>query len=339
MLQLKISAGLAALAATAVCVSAAGAQPAPAAPTAVTGSATPLTTKMATVGGTLSSNGAPTTYSFEYGPTTSYGAQTRTRNAGPHASNISFTFNLSGLTPGTLYHYALVATNSAGTTTGSDETFTTLAPPPPVVSTGASSNVTVKTAVLSGTVNAGGAPTTFFFQYGATSSYGAQSRTKNAGAGTSDRAVSVSLSGLTSGTVYHYRIVASNSAGTTNGDDETFTTTAAPPPAAVTGGPAAIAPKTARVTGTVTPNGAATTYDFEYGATTSYGAQTPSHYAGAGLKGIPVTAVLSGLTPGQTYHFRLVATSSSGTTDGSDQTVTATAAPAPRAAHTNRSRG
>jgi phosphodiesterase/alkaline phosphatase D-like protein len=250
------------------------------------------------------------------------------RNAGAHATNISFTFNLSGLTPGTLYHYTLVATNSAGATTGRDQTFTTLSPLPPVVSTGGTSGVTVKTAVIGGTVNAGGAPTTFSFQYGATSSYGAQTRTKNAGAANSDKPVSVSVSGLTSGTIYHYRIVASNSSGTTSGDDETFATTAAPAPTAVTGATAAVAPRTAKVAGTVTPNGAETTYDFEYGATTSYGSQTAKHYAGAGLKGVPVSAAISRLTPGQSYHFRLVATSSSGTTDGSDQTFTTKAAPA-----------
>lgn len=330
MLYRKTWAGFVALTAT-VCLTTTGAQAAapPTAPTITTGAATPLTQKTATISGTLSSNGAATTYSFEYGTTTSYGAGTPTRNAGAKAAGITVSASLFGLMAGTLYHYALVATNSAGTTTGSDEPFTTLSPPAPVISTGGATNITVRTATLGGTVNPGGAPTTFYFQYGATSSYGAQTSTRNAGEGISDNSVSTSLSGLSAGTIYHYRIVATNSTGTTDGNDQTFMTTAPPPPTVVTGSGTGLTPKAALLAGTVTPNGAATTYDFEYGTTSSYGSQTATRYAGAGGNGVSVTAKISGLTPGETYHFRLVATNSSGTTDGADQTVSALAPPAP----------
>lgn len=332
MFQRKVWPCLAALA-VAVCVTAAGAQaaPTPSAPSVSTGSATPLTAKSATVTGTLSSNGAPTTYSFEYGTSTSYGSQTGTRNAGRAAANVAVSANLYRLTPGTLYHYALVATNSAGTTTGSDQTFTTATPPAPTASTGSATAVTGKMAILGGTVNPGSAPTTFFFQYGATSNYGAQTPTRNAGAGGADVSVFAKLFGLSAGTIYHFRIVATNSSGTVDGNDQTFTTTAAPAPVVVTGSATSVTARAARLTGTVTPSGAATTYEFEYGTTTSYGAQTPSRYAGAGLNGVSAGARISGLTAGQTYHFRLVATSSSGTTDGGDQTFT-TLAPKTHAA-------
>lgn len=330
MLQTRIWPGLVALAA-AICITAASAQaaPTPTAPSVSTGSATPLTPKSATITGTVTSDGAPTTYSFEYGTTTSYGSQTGTRNAGAGATNISISVNLSGLSPGTLYHYALVATNSVGTTTGSDQTFTTLSPPAPTVSTGAATSVTGETATLGGTVDPNGGPTAFYFQYGATSSYGAQTSTRNAGGGSADVSVSAQLFGLSAGTIYHYRVVATNSTGTTDGSDQTFTTTAAPPPVVVTGSATGATEKTATLAGMVTPGGAATTWDFEYGTTTSYGSQTASRYAGAGLAAVPVSAHISGLTAGQTYHFRLVATSSSGTTNGDDQTFAAAAAPAP----------
>ncbi len=317
--------------AVALCVTAPVVQaaPTPSAPSVSTGSATPLTPRTATITGTVSSNGAATTYSFEYGTSTSYGSQTRARNAGPAAANVTVTVNLSGLASGTLYHYALVATNSVGTTTGSDQTFTTAALPAPTVSTGAATAISGRSALLGGTVNPGGGPTTFFFQYGATSSYGAQTPTRNAGSGSADVSVSASLWGLSSGTIYHYRVVATNSSGTTDGGDQTFTTTAAPAPTVVTGSAASATPRTATLSGTVTPNGAATTYDFEYGTTTGYGSQTPSRYAGAGSTAVSVTARLFGLSSGQTYHFRLVATSSSGTTDGADQTFVTASAPAP----------
>jgi len=331
MLQQRIWPGLVALVAVA-CVTAAGAQAASTAPTAVTGPATPLTTRMATITGTVTSNGAPTAYSFQYGTTTSYGSQTGTRNAGAAASSIAISVNLSGLTPGTLYHYALVATNSAGTSNGGDQTFTTLTPPAPTVDTGAATAVTGKTAILGGTVNPNGGPTAFYFQYGATSNYGAQTPTRNAGSGGADISVSAPLFGLSSGTIYHFRVVATSSSGQVDGNDQTFTTTAAPAPTVVTGSAASVTTKTAALAGMVTPNGAATTYEFQYGATTSYGSQTPSRYAGAGSTGVSVAARISGLTSGQAYHFRLVATSSSGTTEGSDQTFTAASAPAPAVA-------
>jgi trimeric autotransporter adhesin len=327
VLQRKVWPCLAALA-VAVCVTAAGVQaaPTPSAPNVSTGSATPLTAKSATITGTLSSNGARTTYSFEYGTSTSYGSQTGTRNASRAAANLAVSANLYRLAPGTVYHYALVATNSAGTTTGSDQTFATVAPPAPTTSTGSATAVTGKMAVLGGTVNPGGGPTTFFFQYGATSNYGAQTPTRNAGSGAADVSVFAKLFGLSAGTIYHFRIVATNSSGTVDGNDQTFTTTAAPAPTVVTGSATSVTRKAATLTGMVTPGGAATTYEFEYGTTTSYGSQTRSRYVGAGSNGVSAGARISGLTPGLTYHFRLVATSSSGTTDGSDQTLTTLAA-------------
>jgi hypothetical protein len=323
--------------AVAVCVTAAGGQaaPSPNAPSVTTGSATPLTAKSAAVTGTLSSNGARTTYAFEYGTSTSYGSQTGTRNAGRAAADVAVSARLSRLTPGTLYHYALVATNSAGTTTGSDQTFTTVTPPAPTAATGSATAVTAKRAVLGGTVNPNGGPAAFFFQYGATSNYGAQTPPRNAGSGGADVSVSAQLFGLSSGTIYHFRIVATNSSGTVDGNDQTFTTTSAPPPIVVTGSADPVTTKAARLTGLVTPGGAATMYEFEYGTTTSYGSQTPSRYVGAGSNGVSASARISGLTSGQTYHFRLVATSSSGTTDGSDQTFTTLAPHTPRSGATD----
>ncbi len=88
---------------------------------------------------------------------------------------------------------------------------------PPVVSAAkatasneAATSVTGRTAILTGTVDPVGVDTTYSFQYGATSSYGAQTPTRNASAGT----VSAVLYGLTPGTVYHYRLVVTNLAGT-----------------------------------------------------------------------------------------------------------------------------
>jgi hypothetical protein len=78
----------------------------------------------------------------------------------------------------------------------------------------------------------------------------------------------------------------------------------------------------------VDPNGGATSYWFEYGTSLSYGQQTPSASAGSGLVAIFVQAELTGLTPAVTYHFRLVASNSAGTSFGSDRQFTTTSIPA-----------
>ena len=78
-------------------------------------------------------------------------------------------------------------------------------------------------------------------------------------------------------------------------------------PAVTTGDASSIGQTTATIAGTVDPNGAATTYHFEYGTTTSYGLTTADTAAGDGTPSVDVKATLSGLTSDTTYHYRLVA--------------------------------
>ena len=85
-----------------------------------------------------------------------------------------------------------------------------------------------------------------------------------------------------------------------------------------TGPVTAVGPTTATVSGAVNPNGTATTWYVEYGTSTSYGSKTSSTSAGAGTTSAGVTANLGGLTAGTTYHYRLVAQSTAGTSRGSD---------------------
>jgi hypothetical protein len=77
---------------------------------------------------------------------------------------------------------------------------------------------------------------------------------------------------------------------------------------------------TATLNGTVNPNGLATTYYFEWGTTVSYGNTTTTASAGSGSSSIAVSAGLTSLTSGVTYHFRIVATNADGTSTGSDLT-------------------
>lgn len=107
----------------------------------------------------------------------------------------------------------------------------------PSASTGGVSNVNYSSATLDASVNPQGQETNYVFQYGPTHSYGAQTPLSPAGNGTKTIKVSQSVSGLQPLTTYHYRIVASSSAGTTKGSDRTFTTPEIPLSVAITGVP------------------------------------------------------------------------------------------------------
>ena len=92
------------------------------------------------------------------------------------------------------------------------------------------------------------------------------------------------------------------------------------PPHAATERAAHAGETTVELDGTVNPHGMETTCYFQYGTTTAYGAQTPTAVAGSGTTGVKVSQAISGLQGGTTYHYRIVATSSAGTSDGVDRT-------------------
>ena len=95
----------------------------------------------------------------------------------------------------------------------------------PRVSANGVTSVMQSAATVSGTVNPNGWLTSYYVQYGTTTSYGGATTSQVAGSGTTRVNVSASLGGLTAGTTYHYRISASNAAGTAYSSDGTFTTT------------------------------------------------------------------------------------------------------------------
>jgi len=102
----------------------------------------------------------------------------------------------------------------------------------------------------------------------------------------------------------------------------TWSVTDAPvAPTAVTGEATHITRHSARLNGTVNPNGAATTYYFEWGLTAAYGNTTAVQSISSGNSYVAVTASLTGLASESTYHYRLVSTNSFGTRFGADMTL------------------
>ena len=287
-----------------------------AAPTAITGPVSAVGTTSATATGTVNPSGQATSWYFEFGTSTSYGRRTPSRGAGSGTSNVQVTGPLSGLTPGTTYHYRLVATNGAGTARGADGVFTTAAAPAAV--TGPATSITPTSATLTGTVDPNGRATNWYFEYGTSTGYGSRTTARSAGSGTSAMGVAAPVSGLTPGRLYHYRLFATSDAGTSRGADRTFR--AAGPPAAVTGSVTAVTTTSARLRGAVTANGQATSWYFEYGTTTRYGARTAARSAGSGARPVNVSSSPTGLRRSTTYHYRLVAVNASGTSLGGDRT-------------------
>ena len=290
------------------------------APSATTGAAQQVTFASATVTGTINPNGSATSYHFEYGTTTAYGMETSATAAGAGTADVGVQQQLSGLSASTTYHYRLVATGTGSPVDGHDESFTTAATPSPTVATAAATAVGFASATLNGSVNAQGVATTYYFEYGTTLAYGTKTSVQSAGSGAAASAVSAAITGLRVSTTYHYRLVATSAGGTVVGDDEAFTTTKTPAPAVVTSAASAVTSTTATVNGTVNPGGVGTNYYFQYGTTSGYGHTSATHSAGSGTAAGAVSAALSGLAAGTTYHYRLVATSAGGTVDGRDVT-------------------
>jgi len=144
--------------------------------------------------------------------------------AGGHSPKTVERVALTGLVPGTLYHYRLVVRDAAGTTYGPDETFTTAPALPPEVTTGAASEVTATSATLAGVVGARGLPTSYVFEVGTDTGYEGARLFGNAGSSAGVLPVTVALRYLVPGTTYHYRLAATSFDGTSYGLDGTFRT-------------------------------------------------------------------------------------------------------------------
>lgn len=200
----------------------------PSAPTATTGTASSIGTIGATLNGMVNPNGADTLVTFEYGLTTSYTGTTTAQDIGSGTTAQAVNAPVTGLAPGTLYHFQVTGSNSQGVTSGADQTFTTATSgggaTAPTVTTSTASTVTASTATLTGSANPNGADTTVFFNYGQTTAYGSTTAPVDAGSGTVTVPVEAGITGLAPGTTYHFQLTGSNSQGTTLGGDQTFTT-------------------------------------------------------------------------------------------------------------------
>lgn len=190
----------------------------------------------------------------------------------------------------------------------------------PAATSGATKDVAVTAGTLTGSVDPQGEATSYHFEYGTSTAYGLSTAAGDAGSGSAAVAVEAALANLTTNTTYHYRLVASNASGTDRGADRTFTTRGAP--AASTSAAQGVSTTGARLRASVDANGFATTYHFEYGTTTGYGASTPERAAGSSTSARTVSETVSRLRAFTVYHYRVVATSPAGVARGADRVFT-----------------
>jgi hypothetical protein len=289
------------------------------------------------VSGTVNPNGGPsaTAWAFEYSKNpeaegwTPAGGGEFTGIEATETTPIAVQTTLEGLQPNTAYQVRLVATNAGGETISAEPnpSFTTKEVAKPTVTPITVSAVTASTAHFSATVNPnapGPAPgqdpafnTAWHFR--CTPACPAAEGAGEVPATNAPQEVGVTATGLVPTTMYLVELLASNLGGEAITPVETFTTPAAAP--VISGesfseaGSASV-----RLSGKVNPGGSATSYQFEYGASTGYGSTTTTADAGPGVKNVGVTGQLSELKPETLYHFRLTASNEKGETHGTDET-------------------
>jgi hypothetical protein len=134
-----------------------------------------------------------------------------------------------GLTPGTDYRFRLAATSSYGTAYGAVHVFHTMRSAPLIESASVEA-VGPDNADLSAAIDPEGGRATYRVEFGASEAYGQSSESATIGfeGDESPHTVSVHVAGLTPGTAYHFRFVATNGAGTTDGEDTSFATYSPP---------------------------------------------------------------------------------------------------------------
>jgi sugar lactone lactonase YvrE len=202
-------------------------------------------------------------------------------------------------------------------------------PTPPPPNTDPVSAVTPTSATLNGDLNPEGVTggVGFYFSYNVGSScFGPGSHTTPSGnaAGASDVPESVSVTGLQPNAPYAYCFFATNEFGATSGLIATFATPPAKPSVdreAASG----VTLTDATLEAEINPNNQETTYQFEYGPTTSYGHTAPASPQSIGLEYGDKSGsaeIGGGLTSAETYHYRVVAVNATGMTEGPDQTFT-----------------
>lgn len=290
------------------------------APTVTTGVASGITATAAGLAGTVNPNNAATTVTFNYGTTGSYGSVvTATQSpltAGGTAKAVSA--SVSGLIQNQLYHFQASATNTQGTTNGSDATFTTF-PDAPVTTAATSVGETGFTA--NWTPGAGNPPASYTLDVAIDAGFLSMvSGYPLTGIVSTSQAVT----GLSGGTTYFYRVRGNDVGGTSANSNTTSVLTL---PGAPTANPATGVGASAFTANWTSPGGTVTDYRLDVSTDIGFG----SFVTGFSDKTVASTSdLVSGLVTATTYYYRVRAVNAGGTSANSNtETATTIAASAP----------
>jgi phosphodiesterase/alkaline phosphatase D-like protein len=297
-------------------------------PTVQTNSSTAPYISTVVVSGTVNPGGALTTYWYEFGETTSLGTKTSAYLLGSGDATLYAPAYITGLRSNTNYYFRLSANNSVGTVNGATYSFKTSTTPAPtgntpIVNTTPATNITKTTVNLNGQINPKSSVTTYWFEYGLTSNLGAVTPSQASDNGNSSSTVLASLSNLQPLTKYYFRLNAQNQFGTVNGQILNFTTNgpaAATAPSVNTNSANTITRSSVKLNASVNPNGATTTYWFEYSnnslLSSVVASTTPEQSLDSGTSAVNVSANANNLTNNTKYYVRVVAENQYGTVLG-----------------------
>lgn len=279
------------------------------APSAPVVSASGTSTTSISISWGASTGTSPITYTVQYGTTTSYSSTAC-------ASTSSTSCNLTGLVPsgpGTLYYIRVVATNAAGTASGTTSAYTDpttvgVAPSAPSVTatTQSSSSISVSWSASSGT-----APISYSVSGGGNASSCSSSP--------------CTVTGLAASTTYTFSVTASNTYGSATGSASATTSASAPSCSSgpsqptVNASPSSSSGIQVSWTASSTPSGcAAPTYRVNYGTTTTYASTACSSISSTSCS-------ITGLAASTLYYIKVTPSNNYG--DGAAGTTTATTDP------------
>ena len=233
----------------------------------------------------------------------------------------SFTSNITGLNAGTTYYVRAYATNSEGTSYGSQKSFTTTQHyEPPTVTTNNVTGITETTAVCGGNVTADGGATVTARGVCWSTSQNPTISDSHTTDGSGTGSYTSNMTGLNAGTTYYVRAYATNEKGTVYGEEKMFTTQSLP--VVTTQEVTEIGTTSAICGGEVTDDGGSeVTARGVCWSTSENPTITDSHTTDGSGTG-SYTSNMTGLDAGTTYYVRAYATNSYGTSYGSQKSFT-----------------
>jgi hypothetical protein len=281
--------------------------------------------------GLVMANGFDTSYYFQYtyvnwdtikkqypSPDFSNIVKMTTKDAGSGMLAISVSESMTGLTVPARYYFQIVAWNEKGK--AFSNWMSTDIGKIPQVDVQPATSISRTGATIHGDINPNSVESTYRFAWGLDRSCPNLTNELSAGSGSSSIPVESILSSLTNKTIYYFKLIGTNALGQAISSIQQFLTKNNSP-TVQTLVDSSRTDRSTQMNGSVNPNGLATIYYFEWGYTQSYGNTTPVLSAGTGVSDVSVNATISGLRPGWTYVYRVVATNADGITYGNAVTI------------------